>query len=234
MTSRLVIGTPRIPAKPPRRIPCTEARLVGSNILRDPGFDNHLSATGGGPNGDEIPYDGISLPGEVRARWSDDSASPSSSGWMADLDELAGSRWKISTANPRTGTKHARYGPNMVAGTALWPVAVDICAWPEGDFGRATSKVFPGDLVSLSFYWMASSISGSPTIMWGIQWLDAAGNYISQVDATSSVSTSYVQYGPTSAAAPSTAVFVLPFISRLSDSNSAAVHDVDDCVVGLA
>ena len=232
MTSRLVIGTPRIPAKPPRRMPCTEARLVGSNILRDPGFENHISATGGGPNGDEIPYDGVALPGEVRSRWSDDSAAPSSSGWMADTDELAGSRWYIETANPRTGTYHVRYGPDMVAGTALWPVAVDVCAWPDGDFGRATSKVVEGDLVDLSFYWMGSSVSGSPTIMWGIQWLDFEGTYMSQSDDTSSVSTSYVQYD-ISAVAPASAVFVLPFISRLSDSNAAAVHDVDDCVVGL-
>lgn len=46
MTSQLVLGTPRIPAKPPRRIACDEKRVVGANVLKDPGFEFHAVRAG--------------------------------------------------------------------------------------------------------------------------------------------------------------------------------------------
>ena len=167
MTSRLVIGTPRIPAKPPRRYPCSEPYILGPNIHHDPGFENILSL-GGGPLGDEFPFDSASTTNPV---WSDSSPAPWGGGWYQAAGGAGDSRWKIaSTGTPDAGTYHAKWD----AGTAttvsresykLIPTRFLICGFTDNGHAAAMScRVEPGDVVSVTIRAKATFTTTAPLL----------------------------------------------------------------------
>lgn len=235
MTSRLVIGTPRIPTKPPRRTPCTEPLLFDSNILRDPGFENHISATGGGPSGVEIPggtVSGFTCPNMVL--WSDSSCAPASTGWQSnDSGAASAGKWFISTANPRTGTYHARHNLNGSSGDLLRAYGFPDCR-KLADRGTA-GRVEAGTLVDFSFWAMVSASGGSPTVelrIWFFDFDSYSDLDFPEESGPQSLTTSYAEYS-FSAVAPSWAYYMWAEIEPVA-GGSTAFLDVDDATLEVA
>ena len=243
MTSRLVIGTPRIPAKPPRRIPCTEVRYTGANVLPDGGFE---SSFGFGTEGDEIPEAGSGF-GEPRGMFSDCSAFPFTVctpaplyGWAADTNQVdpifPDQRWHVSAANPRTGTYHGRYIEESAAVNLLYGVRIDLCGYgPSGVKPRAV-KVSPGDVCDFAFWFMVSTLTGGARFSYALTFLDTDGVEMvehSTNDATPA--TSYTQYTK-SVVAPAGSGYVLPWVTRGNPTGSPAdsvTYDTDDWTLGV-
>lgn len=177
MTSRIVIGTPRIPAKPPRRFPCSHPRAVGTNIFTPGGFETMF---GQGPGGNEIPgYADVVLDDFPWLNWSDGSPAPLPPQTIFQED-VAGSAtpWVVSTASPRTGTYHARQ--SMVNETVVnrlhlsrFPVCIQRSAFYRDRienglngstnvwFSGASAVVEVGDIWEVSFYAKASVVTNS-------------------------------------------------------------------------
>ena len=92
--THLRVGTSKLPSKPPRsNPPCTEPYVKGANILRDPGFELHVSNTGGGPLGTEVaaeywrPSGGGYTRDRQNLNWTNGTvADPSLTGWRAERD----------------------------------------------------------------------------------------------------------------------------------------------------
>lgn len=136
---------------------CTELRLTGSNILRDPGFEEM----------DSIPLgpDDENFPGEITAGappwplcWASGQNTPLSitdqTGWAVFTNNgdgfYSGYRWFRSTANPRSGTSHARWNFDLdaVEPADIIPIGLRNCT----DNGAWTCLVQPGDLITFSGY----------------------------------------------------------------------------------
>ena len=179
--THLTIGQSKIPAKPPRaQPPCTEPIKYGSNVLRDPGFELHVSNTGGGPGGDEVSSvrysdDGTGSPLEGDdgfLHWSDGSTVDASlPGWFAPVAVATGDDtyyiyplgWRADTTAPRTGTYHLRSGPavdgqSVRANDVIHLAVLGVVAClPDAGGGIAehpyyAARVGSGDFVELSFY----------------------------------------------------------------------------------
>lgn len=142
---------------------CPEPKITTGDIVPDLGFETQLSAYGGGPEGDEIPSTNWLRervwPSQILLK------APSGTLWQQDgnrfhhvinpqLDFFIHEPMRISTANPRTGTYHARYttGPNDTNKSffiELHPVQVDGCATPVFD---SFVRVDPGDTINCTAF----------------------------------------------------------------------------------
>lgn len=198
---------------------CIEPLIYGSNILRDPGFEYHLSRTTGGPLGDEIPEDGIDV---ARSFWTDGSEAPSICSWMADLnheetDPAMDVRWMVSDVNPYEGDFHARYLNGSASNLTLWPVGLDTCAWDGSQgFGRLAARCEPGDYVKWTFRHMVSSTSGTPRFIHGIDFQDWETNFLQGVNSGFNTVPSPASYTEFSIAAfaPVGTVYIMPFVAK--------------------
>lgn len=246
MTSRLVIGTPRIPAKPPRRIPCLEPYILDDQILADPGFET--VSGNGGPLGDEFPEIDASgtgppgLPTGVMYWPSDLSAAPISSKWCQREPATSfANRWKISTAGPRTGSYHARWTKNAgLAVTAGWlmPVGFTLCRVDQfGPFALPfTARVEPGDLIYASAYFKHIGGTGSEDFVF----IECFSNYpdLLSVGASagplSTIGASYTLLDR-SMVAPAGAKYcrVEYRVAWLGTAGSSVTIDVDDATVSV-
>lgn len=234
MTSRLVIGTPRIPAKPPMRRPCTEALVYDSNILRDPSFD--ILPAGTGPGGDELPVTtsggGLRWPSE--ASGTPIFTAPESTGWCNEAGTDA--QWKISTANPRTGTHHARQV--LTSGTSRRLRSVKFCTCLEWSTTRVpvSGRVEAGAAVTFSVYAMADATTGTPRMRLRLHFvMQTSGLFSTGASpydlAAQNLTTSYAQLSHT-VVAPAASFY---FYASLYVTNSfGRTIDVDDTVLEVA
>ncbi len=125
--------------------------------LRDGGFEDQT----GGPAGDEIPWIEQTAYPDIDIAWpSEDPTYPTKPpltiGWFQNVDQ-ADQRWRLSTANPRSGTTHARSLWQVDdSRTVLYPVGIDThdCGvFPtEGIHRWQSARVAAGDTVTCTWY----------------------------------------------------------------------------------
>lgn len=242
--SRLTLGDPRLKSKlrggsVDLAEPCNEDLVHGTNVLTDPGFENHLNNYEEGPDGEHFP-------GEWSigtADWADgteitDNAVYNGTGWavMSNNGPAPTNRWLISTSNPRSGTHHARFNHDISLGfgedaTAIIPMDVTLC---DVD-GAAGARIAAGDFVEISYYMMSSNITNTPVTEVEFEFRDSDRTLISGVgQATSNLNTAYAQYSH-SAVAPSGAYYVQAFIHAYTDSSMTTdvIFDIDDCALEI-
>jgi hypothetical protein len=164
---------------------CYEERLTGTNILTDPSFENHVSATGL----TEIPIWDYNYPTVGTGSKVSDSGLVSrngtplayrASGWASD--NSGGNLtygWEVATDDPRSGTYYAKhtnsgnpaYSPQYMH--HLWPVGVYLCD-PSGANDRhvaMTAVISPGDTMDFSI-WAKGDGSRNSTFKIGFQYYD--------------------------------------------------------------
>lgn len=246
----LTLGTPKFKRKLRKRTipmavtPCIEPSLItGSNILVDPGFENHLSVTGGGPLGDSIPYDWSTVSGSqtqpasgllwptasdpASSTW---PAAPSSSGWFAYYLTLA-QNWEVVTNNPRSGTYHARWTKADTAdGPGLQPYGFCTC---EGGF-VLSGRIGPGNYVRWRIYAMGSSTLAG--LQLHINYFSSSfGSLGADSSASTSLGTSYASI-EVDGFAPANSHYLLVEIDNTSAGGLAvgATIDVDDCELEIS
>lgn len=243
----LKLGTPKFKRRfrkqtvPMAVSPCIEPGIItGSNILVDPGFENHLAETGGGPLGDSIPYDWSTVAGsqtepDSGLLWPTASdpasstwpAAPSTSGWFAYYETLS-QNWEVVNTNPRSGTYHARWTKpsDTNNGLGLQPYAFSTC---DGGF-VVSGRVTAGDYVRWLIWSMSSSASNA-SLQLHINYFNASlGSVGSNSSASTALGTSYASI-QIDGIAPANSYYLLVEITNTSAGalGAGATIDVDDC-----
>ncbi len=243
--SRLTLGEPRLKSKlrggsVDLAEPCDEDLVYGTNVLTDPGFENHLSSYEEGPDGEHFPgeWDRVGT-----AFWADGTEITSNSvyngtGWAVFSNNGASptNRWLISTSNPRSGTYHARFSHDISFGfgedaSYIAPMEVTLC---DVD-GAAGARIAAGDFAEISYYMMVSNITNVPVTEVEFEFRDSDRTFISSVgQATSALNTAYAQYSH-SAVAPSGAYYVQIYIYAYTDNSMTTdvTFDIDDCALEI-
>lgn len=243
----LNLGTPKFKRRLRKRVvpfavsPCVEPGTIsGTNILTDPGFENHLAETGGGPLGDSIPYDWSSVAGSqtepdsgllwptasnpASSTWPD---APATSGWFAYYVTLS-QNWEISSASPRSGTYHARWTKpsDTNNGLGLQPYGFSTC---EGGF-VVTGRINPGDYVRW-LIWAKSSSASNAALQIHINYFNSAfGSVGSNSSSSTGLGTSYASI-QVDGIAPANTYYLLTEIANTSAGalGTGATIDIDDC-----
>ena len=221
MTSRVVIGTPRIPAKPPRRIPCTEPDPPTGEYLIDPGFENWVDTWGT----TLIPKEPLWPSADFHKPWRQEFFGPS--------DE-----WDVVTTDPDTGTYHIEttIPVSGSSGTkAKWIESNRVMHCLPGGFKfRTAGAVRPGATVTWEVRAKVSSVAdGQPQISLPVDFLTATGSgtgagtsLVFMEDLTTSWAT-YTCEG----AAPPNAAFMRAFIwpGHVVASSTVKTVRIDTC-----
>lgn len=155
----------RIGAAP---LTCTEPLIYGSNILLDPSFEQHIAVTGGGPNGDEVPYTlsggGLYWPSSNNKVSKLFSSGWNGTGWCHIPGAAGGTPfWYIDVDNPHSGIFHLKATTPASAGGALRgfrTVGFVECRKLSTDNVPLSARINPGDLAVWSFYAMDDNASG--------------------------------------------------------------------------
>jgi hypothetical protein len=254
-----MVGIPKFASKPPVRRRCVDELVYSANVLTDPGFELQLNAWGSGPNlANDMPHYTVRVGfGGIPLRWPESSDANSSndpqagnrSYWVQDFSNWVDSRrWLISTANPRSGTYHARkvmttaalYGGGDTNGT-LYADQRTRCG-AEGDGTSAdlyTARVEAGDTVEWSAHLMADVLTATPTLTMVMDFLDTdwtfnfGGTGLSgYTEASFNLTGSYARYS-ISTTAPSGAHAVLCYLWVDHDRSNQTVVDLDDTAVAV-
>lgn len=238
MTSRLVIGTPRIPAKPPRRHPCAEARRLASNLLPNPGVESGPEKSLGYlPLADSLQADNL-----IR----DSAGNPVPHGGVSyvqsDFDNPA--LVTVSTASPRSGTSHLRFDSTSTDADTK-EIYYHPAFWCFVNFSpNAVAFCAAGDLVTVSV-WAKTNLQYTQVELWPkielhIDFLTSAGSAISGASHTSLWTTialtTYTNYN-FSAVAPTNAYAAHTYITLYPGTPgagfTATVVDLDDGACGV-
>lgn len=170
-----------------------EPRILGE-VLKDPGFEDHVANTGGGPLGVEIPfyvsdfetaseYPAADRPPEwcfPALTWSDKSCAPVTTGWAQQFGTFPNSAtqtrtWRISTLSPQAGASHVRSRPaSETPGGPHWLFAIrgQSC---RKRYRAYSARVQPDDTLTWSAYWRHVGLvsGGVPSIVTVITWWDS-------------------------------------------------------------
>lgn len=214
---------------------CVEPLVIGSNVLRDPGFELHIGKTGGGPDGDEIPNTlsggGLNWPSELIGAAS--ITASEASGWVNKTG--TGAFWKLSTANPDSGAYHAR----IIAPAAprkLGALGFLTCEPLSTTRVPVSGRVSGGSLVTFSVRSMADATTGTPKIRLELHFLQNAGglpgasNEDPYQSALFNLTTSYATY-TFSAMAPALSYFYHAHV--LISSATGRTIDVDNGITSI-
>lgn len=225
--------------------PCTEiVRVTGANILRDPGFETHSATTPTGPDGEHFAGEngaaGLAGLG-FGLEWIDDTRADDLidvSGWFVFNNPDPSYYWRISTANPRSGTYHARY--EFVAegiGATVQPDSLIPMGGKTCDPTPWSARVVAGDVVTFTAYVYISDNTddweGDIFFQFFDTNFDEVGNDPGSFTALSGGS--YVQC-TYSQVVPAGGVYawanVLPFSNSVFTTD--AMIDIDDCTLEVA
>jgi len=248
--TRLRVGTKPFRSKPPRLgPPCTEPYIRGSNILKDPGFEIHSGLVPKGPDNYEFPGDGFSTsstPGSLY--WLSTNITDrfyyDVNGWAVwSNNRAAGPFPVISTANPRSGTKHWRMTYPTTqdwTGDESYPIPINgsYCALRGGLIMGYSARCKQGDVITYSEYIEVSTTTDGPhEVFPEIAFYDENADIIGSVITGSGVNltTTYAKY-EISAIAPADAYALVTEIEIPDPGNIsvAPTHfDVDDCVLSV-
>ena len=222
--------------------PCLELPVKGASLLEDGGFENYVSDTG------RTDFARRGFTPFPSLRWMDDTpAEPWVGGGKLGLNWFEREsntewedEWTVSTANPRTGTYHARAvnlaGPdhtsNSLSTGKYW-----VCDF-DGTTGMPIWFVEPGYVMSATCYAMvtASMIGGGSNqlILMSINYYDIDYMFMSQAsNSPNNLSGSYQQFS-VSAVAPVGAVYgEFTMIDSQSSISVASTYDVDDVTLSI-
>lgn len=224
--TRLIVGTPRwgIPApkptlRPPRVSPCLEPIEYGNNLLNDPSFETYsdLPIYPETAAGLEPDFAGVAIP---RRRWV-----------QADFYDGTETNWTISTAAPRTGTRHARMvlaATPETSRTGVWWIEQEICL-PTDDYLAYSARVNPGDLIKVSAW--AKSDAGGDTLQMQIH-VSAAGGVPIVDNGSGLVLTTSYSLAEHQIFAPAGARYALVGFGNVGDGPYTI--DVDDFALQVA
>lgn len=234
---------------------CVEPVVYGSNVLHDPGFENTITATGGGPSGNEIG--GVETFTSNTVVWpSDGSLAGTLGGGLVDpwnWLQKPGSRpqfgagtpaWYIDTANPDSGAYHARisFDSNSSSSRPSQLLAGNFkgCVQPvdpfDSGFGVPAWRVDQGATIRSSVRIMASTTGNGEQFLIHHSFYDANWEFIAN-DAgpkdNTFVSTSYETKMFESIAPPGTHYFILQIeaVRHTNTGGPLVTFDLDSMVL---
>lgn len=221
--SRIVIGTPRIPAKPPRRIPCTEADPPSGEYLLDPGFENWVDNWGT----NAIPKEPIYPDPDFSKPWRQELFGPSQ-------------EWTVEDTDPDVGTYHAEViipisGSGSINAKWIESNRVMHCL-PGGTKFRTAGRVRPGASVAWSVRAKVSSTAdGQPKISLPVDFLTETGAGTgggTSLAFLADLTTSYATYTCTGEA-PANAAFMRAFVwpRHAVASSTTKTFRMDSCTL---
>lgn len=240
-------------SKPVALIPCVDqVRVRSTNVLKDPGFELQTATYGTGPNlADDIPhYTTQTGFGTVPFRWVDPSDGNSTNDpeagratyWVQDFTQSTSIRWQTSTANPRSGSRHARKTMATSSPTgsgssySLYADQWTRCAAPAvAGANFYTAAVRGGDTVTFSFYMMVNSTAASPTVNRVIDFYDGQFEFTTgytEVGPTN-LTTSYAQYSVTKIVPNNNTKYATCYLWVSHDNAAPTIVDMDDAVVSV-
>jgi hypothetical protein len=214
--------------------------LLGS-VISDPGVENQIAVHTGGPEGDEIPNSSganpVWLDGSVVASGANQSWVQSSSArLLGDIEVI------VSTANPRSGTKHLRF--QEVGGTKA-DVDNNFCIWAQGlqcetafptnwVGNRYAARCDPGHVVTWGGYFTASDIGApaAPEIQMNITWNTITTGFNGQITYAADLTASYAYHEIVAAAPANTHYAKVQWFYSLNDSTTS-YFDGDDFVLSV-
>lgn len=226
----LRVGTKPFRSKPPRKgPPCTEPYVRGSNILRDPGFEQFLAWGHGGPD-DDMPIDSTNQYNDSTFAKLGTSGVP----WQGGENLSSGDNyWKVSTANPRNGTYHARWtglsSTFLAFAGQLNPVMFHKCPLDTAGW-LVAARVEPGDFIRHSAWIRGTVSAGNPKLDYAWEVFDSDGVSVASDTVTvGNLTGTYTKY-EFSFFAPANAFYLDIGFIPYPDSNSVnCTFDVDDC-----
>lgn len=246
--TRLTLGEPRLRGKASggtAEEACTEDITYGTNILKDPGFEQHLGNTAASSWSDSIPTDATSTAQtpESGLLWVDEGefddslwtpVTNTASGWFHPFfsnEAEADYFWIVSTANPRSGTHHARFTKH--ASTASSP---DFAPYVQGrcstPFNPYSTRIAPGDFIELTFWSTISTTTNSPTAHAFFAFFDSSfAGAGTDIGTDSALSTSYTSFSHSSIA-PAGAYYAYAML-QISFMGAGAIVDIDDVTLEL-
>ena len=191
----------------------------------------HLANTGGGPNGDEVPYT-LSAGGLY---WPSDNSKLSEWSYLGGWHHYpgfgsAGQFWKISSTSPRSGTYNLRWSatgsPRYVRAFGF-----QLCWLASTDYVPVAAKVSPDDFIKFSFW--AKVSSGTPTINMRLLFTkgDVGLTSTGIVSDSETMGTSYAQHS-IEAFAPADTVYLLG--AEFRPLTAGVTYDVDDATLEVS
>lgn len=210
---------------------CTEPHVTGP-IIVDTSLESYLSLTSGGPTGDGVPMiDEFYTPGPPLT-WYDKSSAeePFAPQLISSGNGITASttdRLHVSSANPRTGTYHARWGSNA-AFTDLTFKNGRVCVLGDPQSSDLTgtwagfysARVEPGDIVTWGAWFDAAS---SMTMRLFMDFYDSGQIWVSFESSDRTIGTTYA-YEEYIIAAPANAHYVVVG----GESRNFVTVDADD------
>lgn len=231
---------------------CSEDLVYGSNILRDPGFENHLTDVPSGPAGQDFPS-GNMVGGATLGRvyWDLPGGSPNyitddlyydTNGWAVwqtydstSDPSIVGIQPYVSTANPLSGTHHYRADvpADYVDQWVIAPVGGGTCTSPRLAY---SCRVEPGDTIAWGANAMKSNAADTWQVYTDFAFYDVDHNNLGggPYDAYQLLTSSYnlvdqAYFAPANA---HYARVVLGFFAQ-SGFHAAVTVDVDDAYLSL-
>lgn len=205
---------------------CVEPRILGADVLRDPGFEVML-------DGFEIPnyVAGLTYEPDIHDSLGN-FAYTDQLGWAAD-SASSSFPFGVSSASPRTGIKHIRTGQKVDIGSGphrLYVVTGVVCANPRFVYG---ARVEPGDVATLSGYAKTDDPFDGVTIRIHFEWYDSSFSFIdSDFSSFMTVQTTYTQHsfsGDFYPVAPASAYYLHAYFAfGMGGAQSSSVADLDD------
>lgn len=154
---------------------CVEPYMTGANVLRDPGVEDYLSITGGGPEGDRLPQFTFTTPGGLV--WSDSSDAPTSTPFAGNAAVARDAR--ISTVDPDAGAYHIEITRDGGGTPNLYLLGLTACSPGVGEWGGlpVTARANPGDTVTINWRAKGVGTTEEDTTRGFVAWI--ASDYIS-------------------------------------------------------
>lgn len=253
----LRVGTKPFRSKPPRKgPPCIDPFITGTNVLRDPSYELQQATFGTGPElADDIPSFLFGSTGPLLVWFShpitqaNHNPMGNESYWAQGWSVLGltpgyeNRRWLISTASPRTGSRHVRKvmfdpGDGYYAGGDVFSLNVfrARCGFSKAESGIDTysTLVQPGNFIEWSVYVKASSTAASPTLtlqLIGVKpdWSDYSDLFVQQ---TFSLTVSYARYSISAFAdALAGSCHVSLSVDHNTAGNPTTTVDIDDAAL---
>lgn len=215
---------------------CPEAVTKNVNVLRDPSFDNGLViAPEYSPSSTVILGTTFGVPNASGTLSDHDTV-----GYYMDNDLASiNPEWfSISTANPRTGTSHARWtdpGGSASQDPYITAVGLESCQTPlsaSWEHHLVSCRIDAGDTITFTAYVEDTSVSVSSTL-WSMQvvYKSGTGSVSGLIDTGYGSQSSYTQITGTGTAPTGAQYALCSVIVEADEASTGETFDIDDVSV---